>query len=148
MLDKLRQLHLEIIQHLDAIKDITALPAPDMGRLVATRLALTRASRSRTLLLESIYDELISGSSEPTKAAIGALRAEGRANLMVSIQHIGHWSLSEIAFRWTDYCMASATIQSAMRARIRREVDLIYPLLSPTETAPSVSEPDTVTATA
>lgn len=133
MLDKLRQLHVEIQENLDAIKDLTSMPEPDVGRLASTRLALTRASRARTLLLESMYDELISGSSEPTKAAIGALRAEGRANLMVSIQHIAHWSLPEIAFRWTEYCMASATIQSAMRARIRREVDLIYPLLSSSE---------------
>ncbi|WP_152542664.1 hypothetical protein [Sphingobium sp. Ant17] len=134
MLDKLRQLHLEIIQNLDAIKDITALPEPDVGRLVATRLALTRASRARTLLLESSYDDLIARSSGTIKAAIGTLRAEGRANLLVSIQHIALWSLPEIASRWTEYCMASKTIQSAMRARVKREVDLIYPLLAHSET--------------
>lgn len=130
MLGELRRLHAEIVAHLDELDALTARPEPPMDRLPAVRQALTRASRARTMLLERIYDRLIAEAPPPRRAAIEALRAEGKGGLITSTRHIGSWTLREIAGRWPDYCAASATMRAAMRERIRNEAQLIYPLLS------------------
>jgi hypothetical protein len=134
MLGRLRRLHQEILGSLDEMDVLTSLPQPPMDRLPALRQSLTRSSRARTILLESVYDRLISEASPAGKAAIDMLKVEGKINLTTSTQHIGSWTLRQIAERWPDYCAASAKMRADMRRRIRSETELIYPLLSgPTE---------------
>ena len=58
------------------------------------------------------------------------LRAEGKESLITSVRHIGTWTLREVTSRWTEYCVASNTIQAEMRARVRKEVALTYPMLA------------------
>jgi hypothetical protein len=130
MLDKLRRLHEDILVKLDELDALTSLSQPPMDRLPAIRQALTRTSRARTMLLESAYDRLIAESPPEKKAALEGLRAEGKGNLITSTQHIGSWTLRQIADRWPDYCAASTTMRADMRQRIRREKELIYPLLA------------------
>jgi hypothetical protein len=130
MLTELQRLHADILASLDELDALTAQPRPPMDRLPSVRLALTRASRARTMLLERRYDQLIARATSEQKAAILSLKAEGKDNLVTSTQHIGAWTLREIAGRWPEYCAASSTIRSAMRQRIRKEAALIYPLLS------------------
>ena len=130
MLTELQRVHAEILAGLGELDALTAQLEPPMDRIPAVRLALTRASRARTVLLERIYDQLIDRAPQEQKARILALRAEGKDNLAASTRHIGTWTLSEIAGRWHDYCAASKTIRYTMRVRIKREAELIYPLLS------------------
>lgn len=130
MLKKLQQLHASIIVSLDEMDTLTAMPQPAMDRLPAVRLALTRASRARTVLLERTYDELISRAPLGEQAALRALRAEGKENLVKSICHIGTWTLRDVTSRWPEYCLASNTIRAEMRARVRKEAALTYPLLA------------------
>ncbi|MGN6376343.1 MAG: hypothetical protein ACTHMG_12435 [Sphingomonas sp.] len=82
------------------------------------------------LLLERLYDQLILRAKPEQRAAIHALKAEGKANLITSVQHIGSWTLPEIAKRWPEYCAASDAMRSAMRQRIGKEAAVIYPLLA------------------
>lgn len=130
MLGELQQVHAEILARIDEMDELTARPQPPMDRLPAARHALTRASRARTMLLERLYDRLIANAPESKRPAIEALKAEGKTGLIASTQHIGSWTLREIASRWPEYCTASAAIRAKMRRRIRSEADLIYPLLS------------------
>jgi hypothetical protein len=130
MLDELRRLHDDILAKLDALEALTSLPQPPMDRLPALRQALTRSSRARTMLLERAYDQLIAECPPAKKAALEVLKAGGKDNLITSTQHIGSWTLREIADRWPDYCAASAKMRADMRQRIRSEKELIYPLLA------------------
>ena len=109
---------------------LTAMPQPAMDRLPKVRLALTRASRDRTMLLERTYDELIARAPFGQQAALQVLRAEGKESLITSVRHIGTWTLREVTSRWPEYCVASNTIQAEMRARVRKEVALTYPMLA------------------
>lgn len=130
MLDELLRLHEEILAQLEAMDRHTAELAPPMDRLPATRQALTRASRARTILLEQHYDRLISVAPVTQRAAIEALRDEGRSNLTVSTQHIGSWPIKEVIGRWSDYCAASNRMRTAMRKRLADEARVVLPLLS------------------
>lgn len=130
MLGQLRRMHADILAKLDELDALTSLPQPPMDRLPALRQALTRSSRARTMLLERAYDQLIADASPARKAGLELLRAEGKDNLITSTQHIGSWTLRQIADRWPDYCAASTKMRADMRKRIRSEQDLIYPLLA------------------
>jgi hypothetical protein len=132
MLEQLRRLHADILAKLDALDALTSLPQPPMDRLPALRQALTRSSRARTMLLERAYDQLIADAPPARKAGLELLRAQGKDNLITSTQHIGSWTLRQIADRWPDYCAASTKIRADMRQRIRSEKELIYPLLAET----------------
>lgn len=109
---------------------LTAEQQPPMDRLPAVRLALTRASRARTMFLEKTYPALIAHAPAKQQAALRTLWAEGKINLVSSGQHIGKWSLCEITGRWPEYCAASKAMRAQMRARVRQEAELIYPLLA------------------
>ena len=130
MLNKLRELHADILAKLDELETLTSLPQPPMDRLPALRQALTRSSRARTMLLERAYDQLLTDAPPAKKAGLELLRTEGKDNLITSTQHIGSWTLRQIADRWPDYCAASAQMRADMRARIRSEKELVYPLLA------------------
>jgi len=130
MLEQLRRLHADILAKLDALDALTSLPQPPMDRLPALRQALTRSSRARTMLLERAYDELIADAPPARKAGLELLRVQGKDNLITSTQHIGSWTLRQIADRWPDYCAASTRMRADMRQRIRSEKELIYPLLA------------------
>lgn len=82
------------------------------------------------MLLERAYDRLIADSSPANKARLELLRAGGKDNMIISTQHIGSWTLRQIADRWSDYCAASTRMRADMRKRIRDEKELIYPLLA------------------
>ena len=130
MLIQLQRLHATILAGLDELDALTAQPQPPMDRLPALRLTLTRASRARFMLLERIYEQLITHGPSDRAAEIQALRVEGRGNRVASTLHIGTWTLREITARWPDYCAASNAMRSAMRQRVRKEAAIIYPLLS------------------
>ncbi|WP_157082780.1 hypothetical protein [Sphingomonas asaccharolytica] len=130
MLEMLRRLHDDILAKLDALEALTSLPQPPMDRLPALRQALTRSSRARTMLLERAYGQLIAECPPAKKAALEVLKTSGKDNLITSTQHIGSWTLRQIADRWPEYCAASTRMRADMRQRIRSEKDLIYPLLA------------------
>ena len=64
------------------------------------------------------------------KASLELLNAGGKDNMITSTQHIGSWTLRQIADRWPDYCAASTRMRADMRQRIRSEKEVIYPLLA------------------
>lgn len=130
MLRLLQQHHACILSKLDEMDMLTTEAQPPMDRLPAVRLSLTRASRARTVLLEQAYGELIARAPASQKTALEALRAEGKENLVRSGRHIGIWTLREMTNRWPDYCAASNAIRAEMRARVKREAALTYPLLA------------------
>ncbi|MEP9359928.1 hypothetical protein [Sphingomonas sp. KR3-1] len=130
VLSELQRLHGQILANLDELEALTALGEPPMHRLSAVRLALTRASRARTMLLDRLYPTLIAGAGAADRAVLERLRGEAKDNLVTSVNHIGNWTVREITARWADYCTASHALRAAMRDRIAREIAVVYPLLA------------------
>jgi hypothetical protein len=131
MLAKLKMLHSEILDRLVELDQLVASNEPQIDRLMSVRHALTRASRARTMLLETeIYPSLLSAPDIKQADDIRRLQADGKADLATSSQHIGRWSLRTITKEWDQYRMASNTMRSAMRRRIKAEQDLLYPPLA------------------
>lgn len=129
MLAELRDLHREIISRLDDLNELTMASEPSLVRLAAVRLALTRASRARTTLVESLYNQLLGAASRQEQDALTALASEGRGALISSIHHIGTWSLSKVSENWDEYRSASQKMQGSMRTRVSREAEILYPAL-------------------
>jgi hypothetical protein len=130
MLNELRQLHSEILSCLDQLEALTAEATPPMERLPAVRYSLTRASRSRTMLLERLYGQLLDRADPGQRAAIERLKAEGKNNLVRSAEHIGSWTLRAVTKSWPEYCAASKSLRAHMRQRIALEQRVLYPLFA------------------
>jgi len=140
--DELQRLHAEIRTQLDELEALTARPEPPMQELSAVRLALTRASRARTMLLDRLYPELIARAGERERVDLEALRAGAQNDRFASTKHISSWTVREITARWDDYRDASRTMRAAMRERIGREASTVYPLLAEAGTAGAEVRPD------
>ena len=140
--DELQRLHAEIRTRLDELEALTARPEPPMQVLSAVRLALTRASRARTMLLERLYPELIARAGEQERTALEALREGAQHDRFASTRHISSWTIREITTRWDEYRDASRTMRAAMRERIGREASTVYPLLAEAGTAGAEVRPD------
>jgi len=128
--DELRRLHAELGSRLDELEALAACPEPPMQALSAVRLALTRASRARTMLLDRLYPDLIARAGGQARANIEALRAGAQHDRFASTTHISSWTIREITSRWDEYRDASRAMRAAMRERIGREIALVYPLLA------------------
>lgn len=131
--DELRRLHAELGARLDELEALAACPEPPMQALSAVRLALTRASRARTMLLDQLYPDLIARVGDRGRADIEALRAGAQHDRFASTTHISSWTIREITARWDEYRDASRAMRAAMRERIGREIALVYPLLADAE---------------
>jgi hypothetical protein len=130
VLDELQQLHGKMRAGLDALDALNGHEAPPMHELSSVRLAVTRASRSRTMLLEQVYPGLIAQADPQERAQLEALRSRATDDIVASAQHIAIWTIREITDRWHDYREASRHLRAGMRERIDREVALLYPLLA------------------
>jgi hypothetical protein len=128
VLDKLQTLHTDILAMLDELERVASAPVPDTAELASVRHKLTRASRGRTMLLESAYPRLDAGATAAEKALVDRLRTDGKEQLISSAEHIGTWSMRQITAQWNAYCTASRRMRAIMRARIEEERKL-YPLL-------------------
>lgn len=135
-LQALQQLHAQIGVHLDALDRLTGLPAPSLAELSPARLALTRASRARAMLIERLHSDLDVRADARGRAALEALRADAKAGLVTSAHHIAEWTPREITARWSEYCEASRAMRAAMRKRVAREIEILYPLLSSRTASP------------
>ncbi|GGB40517.1 hypothetical protein GCM10011380_32500 [Sphingomonas metalli] len=130
MLQHLRALHVEILRRLDQLDRLTQQAEPPIAELPAARLALSRASRARTLFIEQNLPEII-GSAPPSRLVrIRALQHDTALQMDRSANHVSTWSLQAIASDWPAYRRASAEIRDAMRLRIKEEAALLYPILS------------------
>ncbi|MBT2185824.1 hypothetical protein [Sphingobium nicotianae] len=109
----------------------TAASVPKLDAVASARLKLTRVSRRRTALLETkVYPFLLERVSPADQANVLALRDSGKAQLTVSVGHIGRWTLREVEESWSDYCAASRAMRTTMIARVGAERELVYPLLT------------------
>lgn len=141
-LDELRRLHAEIGTRLDDLEALTARPEPPMQELSAVRLALTRASRARAMLLDRLYPELIARAGKQERTDLEALRAGAQHDRFASTKHISSWTIREITARWDEYRDASRAMRAAMRERVGREASTVYPLLAEAGTAGAEVRPD------
>jgi len=130
MLAELRQHHEAISRLLTALEALCAEPQPDMAKVSVVRLELTRASRARSAYLNLVVYPFVERVCTPEqRIALEKLKSEGILLLVRAGDHVRHWTSRQIAADWNGYCNASATARQTMRDRMKREADLLYPLL-------------------
>lgn len=128
MLDTLEYHHGEVLRCLDALEALMSDLEPRLPAVTAARLALTRASRARTLYLETaVYPVLLANGRI---SAVTELRDAGRAQQAHSAEHIGRWTAREIELCWGDYKKASNSVRRWMKERISLEKEVIGLLLA------------------
>lgn len=125
----LQTLHQQLLQMLDELKELTERPAPDEAALAALRYRLTRASGARRRLVDSLCVELQLTLPKEEVAAVRTLRESSIAAMTSSSDHIGTWSLRQLAKDWRGYCAASQQMRQAMREQIEAEKATLYPHL-------------------
>ena len=126
MLERLRCLHETVLRGIDALDAQVASSHPDIAAVSAARLALSKASRARNCFLENTVYPAV----EPLdRAVIDGLRSRGRERAMMSSEHVHRWTVAEVSRCWSEYRAVSTEIRHGMRARIREEQTLLYPLI-------------------
>ena len=125
----LQTLHEQLLAMLEELADLTTQPAPDEAALASLRYRLTRTSGARRRLVDSLCVELQLALPPAEASAVRGLREASIAAMTSSSDHIGTWSLRQLAKDWPGYCQASQHVREAMREQIEAEKTILYPHL-------------------
>lgn len=125
----LEEAHAALLHELAELEEVADAPEPDVARLAATRLRLSKASSRRVQVLDKIVSALLEKAPDSAKRALAELRADLAKARARSSEHIVRWPLDEAKRDWAGYREASARMRQAMRAQIERERALLDPLL-------------------
>jgi hypothetical protein len=129
-LARLEELHRELTMLIATLGEATAHDVPDRSELTSIRWRLSRASRARTKLIETILlPHLRAQASLTDSDALDVLQAQISAASAESSRHIAAWTIDRVTAEWDGYRAASAEIRQAMARRIAAEKALLYPLL-------------------
>ncbi|NIJ20139.1 hypothetical protein FHS95_001831 [Sphingomonas naasensis] len=131
----LQTLHGQLLGMLEELEDLTAQPMPDEAALASLRYRLTRTSGARRRLVDSLCVQLQLTLAPEEAAAVRALREASIAAMTSSSDHIGTWSLRQLAKDWPGYCRASQQVRGAMREQIEAERTILYPHIAPDESS-------------
>jgi hypothetical protein len=125
----LQTLHRQLLEMIDELEALCALPKANEAALAGLRYRLTRTSGARRKLVEKLCADLEMTLPQPQFVPIRALRESNAAAMTSSSDHIGTWSLREIMKDWPGYCQASQQIRRSMRDQIELERRTLYPYL-------------------
>jgi hypothetical protein len=130
MLAGLKIVHDDLQAAISTLEHLVTQSVPDKGALAEARWKLSRASGRRLKFLEErIYPFLLAEVDASKEAKIQELRAENVPLHAASITHVSKWPIGAVVHHWPDYQLASKRMQATMRARIAREIEILYPLL-------------------
>ncbi len=125
----LQTLHRQLLEMIDELEALCALPKANEAALAGLRYRLTRTSGARRKLVEKLCADLEMTLPQPQFVPVRALRESNAAAMTASSDHIGTWSLREIMKDWPGYCLASQQIRRSMRDQIELERRTLYPYL-------------------
>lgn len=125
----LQTLHRQLLEMIDELEALCALPKANEAALAGLRYRLTRTSGARRKLVEKLCADLEMTLPQPKFVLVRALRESNAAAMTSSSDHIGTWSLREIMKDWPGYCEASQQIRRSMRDQIALERTTLYPYL-------------------
>lgn len=125
----LQTLHRQLLEMIDELEALCALPKANEAALAGLRYRLTRTSGARRKLVEKLCADLEMTLPQPKFVLVRALRESNAAAMTSSSDHIGTWSLREIMKDWPGYCEASQQIRRSMRDQIELERRTLYPYL-------------------
>lgn len=126
---RLAVLHQELIAAMAALAEETLRPAADLKTLPALRLRLSKASRQRAAMLDSILHQRIQSAPPADLPPLLELRRAIQQARATSTAHVSHWTPQAVADDWNGYCRASVALRRAMAAQIEREAGLLYSTL-------------------
>jgi hypothetical protein len=114
---------------IQAMDELSGGPAPSQLRLSHTRLRITRASADSRSAFSKIV-RILSIQPEATAArAIAILEQQHRELREAARNHLTTWPHARAQVDWPGYCRSSAEVRRLWREMIRRERELLYPLL-------------------
>lgn len=129
-LAELQTLHRELARRLGDMERVVRVHTPDLRAVADARLQLTRASRRRSEHIECVvFPYLLASEPQASLRGIEELRKDMAVRRIASTDHIARWRPGEIERDWAGYQAASEIIRSSMRHQMRREQEIIYPLL-------------------
>lgn len=129
MLNELKSVHGELREAIAELAAVVRNSVPDEGPLSAARFKLTKLSRRRRSLIQSVIMPLLHDVPAPEATAVADLALEGAKLSIASSEHIGRWTTNAILADWAGYQRASAEMRASMLKRIEREAAVLYPLL-------------------
>jgi hypothetical protein len=128
-MSELHDLHVQLLQMLDELEELTGRPSPDEAALASVRYRLTRTSSARRRLIDALCIEYKPRLRAEELGALNALHDFNTAAMTASSEHISTWSLREVVKNWQGYCQASFAMRRSMRAQIEAEKAALYPHL-------------------
>lgn len=130
MRDELCALHDAITAHLQELETMLTRATVDRADLANVRWRLSRASKQRLSMLERrIYPHLTGLMSEAEARAVRQLQEATGPLVAQTVSHVCTWTVDHIVSDLAGYKSASAMMRTTMRARIKLERDVLYPLL-------------------
>jgi hypothetical protein len=134
----LEKLHQELVALIAELGEATARDVPDRSQLTGIRWRLSRASRARTRLIETILLPHLRVQASPRDShALDTLQEQIATASAESSRHVGAWSIDRASADWAGYRAASSEMRQAMTRRIDAEKTLLYPLLQRSPIAPA-----------
>lgn len=116
------------LQELETLLMQTTVTRADLANI---RWRLSRTSKQRLRLLEQhVYPYLTGLVSGADAQAVRELQAGARPLLGQTVEHVAAWTIDRIIADLGGYRRASAMMRASMRARIKAERDILYPLLN------------------
>lgn len=129
LLAAIKQVQGQLTAEMAKMDALTREERPDRARYSHLRWQLSHYSLMRRMLSAKIFAHLEQIVSQADAEALRTLRASDRELARSSTAHIGRWSTETINIAWLDYCEASRDIRWKMRAYLRMEQQLLFPIL-------------------
>lgn len=121
--------HRELLEAMRAMEELTRAGTPGALRFSHTRLRVTRASMERRELFRRVVDQLSRNSTAATGRTVALLQQHDVELMEMTSAHVAVWTGDRIKGDWDGYCRSTSEIRARSRENIKRETELLYPLL-------------------
>jgi hypothetical protein len=129
LLERLRAAHLEVLNCIAEMEQVTREPGPDVPNCTAARFRISRASLERRALWQKARRHL---QGQVTAADSEDVRLLATIDLELgtcSADHVRCWTVPAIRDNWAGYQATSHRMRQRMADCIEAEKRILYPLL-------------------
>jgi hypothetical protein len=127
MLVELKAHHRRISECIYEVSRITSQDTPDLRGLSLARVRLSKASSDRArFITNTVYPALQASAGEALHDQLVGMAHDFGRKRQASSEHVVRWSTKSIEANWDGYRAASLGIRTMMKARIEREIAVLY----------------------
>lgn len=129
LLHELRIAHEAVREAIDLKLEVARALDFTASRCALVRWKMSRARHHRSKSLAATIAELLNDASSAEAAALHQLRVEELAVSRCCAAHLQDWTVEAIAQDRKAYASAAAQFCGAISDRLKREGDILYPML-------------------